>query len=182
MTAPACFGAPSRPSDTPMPTMITESTALPKVRQARHPAGMEPNSGGGINSVAAGQALQNDLARASHQTGAQQHKNVPPGTSMLGRVQQVGAGTAPHEVLHHFQQPGQYRRAYARTDTCEQHRHPKAARAGTSQRGRDGVTVGWRHLRWKSVHSHYAFIRTRVLMLRRCRPSGYPPNYPSSPW
>ena len=33
-TAPACFGAPSRPSDAPMPTMITESTALPIVRQA----------------------------------------------------------------------------------------------------------------------------------------------------
>src|ERR1700722_296014 len=33
-TAPACFGAPSRPSDTPRPTIITESTALPSVRKA----------------------------------------------------------------------------------------------------------------------------------------------------
>src|ERR1700691_4376884 len=33
-TAPACFGAPSRPSDTPRPTMITESTALASVRKA----------------------------------------------------------------------------------------------------------------------------------------------------
>ena len=32
ITAPACFGAPSRPSEAPMPTMITDSTALPSVR------------------------------------------------------------------------------------------------------------------------------------------------------
>ena len=37
-TAPTCLGAPSRPSDAPMPTMMTESTALPSVRNA----GMRP--------------------------------------------------------------------------------------------------------------------------------------------
>jgi hypothetical protein len=39
ITAPACFGAPSRPSATPMPTMMTERIALPSVRHAgRRPA------------------------------------------------------------------------------------------------------------------------------------------------
>ncbi len=34
MTAPACFGAPSRPSAAPMPTITIDSTALAKVRNA----------------------------------------------------------------------------------------------------------------------------------------------------
>ena len=34
MTAPACFGAPSRPSEAPMATMTSESAALPSVRKA----------------------------------------------------------------------------------------------------------------------------------------------------
>ena len=38
-TAPACFGAPSRPSAAPMPTMTIDSTALAKVRNTgRRPA------------------------------------------------------------------------------------------------------------------------------------------------
>lgn len=32
ITAPACFGAPSRPSDAPIPTTTTDSVALPRVR------------------------------------------------------------------------------------------------------------------------------------------------------
>jgi hypothetical protein len=34
MTAPACFGAPSRPTDAPIPTTSTDNTALPSVRIA----------------------------------------------------------------------------------------------------------------------------------------------------
>jgi hypothetical protein len=33
-TAPNCFGAPSRPSGAPMPTMTIDSTALPSVLSA----------------------------------------------------------------------------------------------------------------------------------------------------
>ena len=91
--------------------MITESTALPRVRKRRHPPGMEPNGSRGVDSVGARQSLQDDLPRAGNQSRAEQHQNVPPRAGMLGGVQQVGAGTAPHHVLHHFQQPGQRGRA-----------------------------------------------------------------------
>ena len=70
---------------------------------------------------------EEDLPRASHQARAEQHENVPPRAGMLGGVQQVGAGAAPHQALHDFQQPGQRRRGYARADTGEQHRQPEAA-------------------------------------------------------
>ena len=79
-----------------MPTMTTESKALPKVRKA----GIRP----AWNQIAAvvsiplplDRLLQDDLPRASHQAGAEQHENVPPRAGMLGGVQQVGAGAVPH--------------------------------------------------------------------------------------
>lgn len=93
---------------------------------------------------AAGELPQNHLPGASRQAGAERHQNVPPRTGTLGGVQQVGAGAAPHNVLHYFEQPGQRRGNRACAHTSEQYRQPEAGCAGAAKRGRYSVVEGMR--------------------------------------
>jgi hypothetical protein len=67
---------------------------------------VEPNGSRGIDSVAARETPQDDLARAGHDSRAEQHHNVTPRGGLADSVQQIGAGTVPHHALHGFQQTG----------------------------------------------------------------------------
>ena len=76
-TAPVCFGAPSRPSAAPMPTMTIEMTALPRVRRV----GIRP----AWNQIAAVMSIplplesqgQQPLPCSRQYPGAEQEQNVP---------------------------------------------------------------------------------------------------------
>jgi hypothetical protein len=135
MTAPACLGAPSRPSEAPIPTTTTDSTALPRVRNAgNRPA---ENQIAAVMSMLlpAGQANQDDLACARHQSRSQKHQDVPPRRRLGGRIQQGRAGTRPHEMLHGLQDQRQRRGAGAGAKTGQHDRQPKA-RAGVRPKPR----------------------------------------------
>jgi hypothetical protein len=83
------------------------------------------------------------LGRPSSSNGidtTEQDENVPPRTGVPGSVQQVGAGAVLHNMLHHFQQPGQRCRSHARTDTVS---------STANQKGRDSESFRRRNDRTK---------------------------------
>jgi hypothetical protein len=48
---------------------------------------MEPNGSRRIDTVTAGYLLKDELSRASHESGTEQYRNVPPHAGMFGCVQ-----------------------------------------------------------------------------------------------
>jgi hypothetical protein len=100
---------------------------------------MEPDGGRGIDSIPAGEILENDLAQTGHDTGTDEHSDSPQGRGALNGGQQVSAGTAPRQVLHKLQNASQQSRTDSRADAGKQNRQPKERGTGTPQTGRNGI-------------------------------------------
>ena len=94
MTAPACFGAPSRPREAPMPTTTTESVAVASVRSAgRRPAKFAMAS---VMSMLlpARELPYQQLPEARHRAGRHQNDHVAGRAGLRGGVEQVRARPA----------------------------------------------------------------------------------------
>lgn len=135
-----------------MPTMTTESKALPKASPGIRPA---------WNQIAAVVLMPLPLDRCFRTIcPAPVTRPAPSSTRMCrhapacwGGAQQVGVGAASHRVLHRLEQPGQCRGDRACADTSEEDRQPEEGGARMAKRRRYPVNVGrLRHVRRRQCH------------------------------
>jgi hypothetical protein len=141
-TAPACFGAPSRPRDARAHAYDEyRKQGAAKGAQRRHAACVEPDGSGGINAVAAGELLKDELASSRENSGGEQDANVAHCAAVLGSFYDVGCRTMPRKVLGEFQKAGQSGRAQPCAGTREQNSQPKLRGTRAEECRGDGVAT-----------------------------------------